>query len=253
MIDSRERFSDRVDDYVRFRPSYPPELVSALFEDGVDTASLRAADIGSGTGIFTRLLLDRGVTVAGVEPNANMRRAAETWLQAFEKFTSVEGMAEDTGLDDAGFDLVTAAQAFHWFNNSRARGEFARILKPRGRLALVWNRRRLDDPFQRSYDALLREFAPEYDKVNHLALGDDEIGEYFATGKMTLSSFDNRQQLDFDGLLGRLRSSSYCPGADSSEYRMLEAELERLFARHASDGVIHFAYDSHLYLGPVAR
>lgn len=253
MIDSRERFSDRVEDYVRCRPSYPPELITALLEDSIDSAVLRAADIGSGTGIFTRLLLERGLTVSGVEPNTNMRRAAENDLQSFEKFTSVEGSAEDTGLADASLDLVTAAQAFHWFHNSRARMEFARILKPQGRLALVWNRRRLSDPFQKSYDALLREFAPEYDKVNHLTLGDDEIGEFFEAGRMTLSCFDNRQRLEFEGLLGRLRSSSYCPATDSSEYAALVAELERLFADHATGGVIRFAYDSHLYLGPIAR
>lgn len=253
VIDSRERFSDRVADYVRFRPGYPPGLVTTLLEGGVDPASLRAADIGSGTGIFTRLLLERGVTVTGVEPNANMRAAAESWLQPFEKFTSLGGTAENTGLEKAGFDLVTAAQAFHWFHNMRTRAEFARILKPEGRLALIWNRRRLSDPLQRSYDALLRELAPEYGKVNHLTLDDDEIGQFFATGKMSLSCFDNRQQLDFEGLLGRLRSASYCPPEDSSEYLALVAKLEQLFTRHAIDGVVRFAYDSHLYIGPVAR
>jgi ubiquinone/menaquinone biosynthesis C-methylase UbiE len=253
VIDSRERFGSRVADYVRYRPGYPAELVSALFDDGVDPAALRAADIGSGTGIFTRLLLERGVAVTGVEPNANMRTAAESWLRSFEKFTSLEGSAEETGLEDAGFDLVTAAQAFHWFHNPRTRAEFARILKPEGRLALVWNRRRLDDPLQQSYDALLRELAPEYDKVNHLTLDDDEIGLFFETGKMTVSAFDNHQQLDFEGLSGRLRSASYCPAEDSSEYRRLVAKLEQLFARHAVGGVVRFTYDSHLYLGPVAR
>jgi SAM-dependent methyltransferase len=253
VIDSRERFSERVADYVRYRPGYPAALISALIEGLGDPRKLRAADIGSGTGIFTRLLLERGLAVAGVEPNADMRLAAEAALQSCERFTSVAGAAEDSGLADASLDLVTAAQAFHWFRSERTRAEFARILKPGGRLALVWNRRRVSEPFQHAYDALLREFAPEYGKVNHLALTDEEIGAFFEAGKMTLSSFDNRQQLDFESLLGRLRSSSYCPGEDSNRYRDLKAELERLFARHAVDGAVRIVYDSHLYRGPVAR
>jgi SAM-dependent methyltransferase len=253
MLDSRERFSERVEDYVRFRPGYPPELVSALLQDLGDPWSLHAADIGSGTGIFTRLLLERGVAVIAVEPNAGMRRAAEDALQSCEKFTSIAGSAEDSGLADASLDLLTAAQAFHWFRNSRAHAEFARILRPGGRLALIWNRRRVAEPFQRAYEALLREFAPEYTEVNHLALGDDEIGAFFEPGKMTLSTFDNRQQLDFQSLLGRLRSSSYCPAEKSGAYRELKSALEKLFARHAVDGRVRFVYDSHLYRGPVAR
>lgn len=253
MIDSRERFSERVEDYVRFRPGYPPGLVTALLEELGDPGTLSAADVGSGTGIFTHLLLERGIAVTGVEPNVNMRRAAETALQSFENFTSLEGTAESTGIADASMDLVTAAQAFHWFRSARTRAEFARILKPNGRLALVWNRRRLAEPFQQAYDALLRAAAPEYLEISHLTLTDEEIGAFFEAGRMQLRNFDNRQRLDFDGLLGRLRSASYCPAEDTSDYRELKSGLERLFARHAVGDQIHFFYDSHLYLGPVAR
>jgi len=249
MTDSRERFSERVDDYVRYRPGYPPELVAAVLAAAGNSGAPRIADIGSGTGIFTRLLLAGGARVIGVEPNAGMRRAAETALREFAEFSSVDGSAEDTGLDSGTLDLVTAAQAFHWFNNRRARREFARILKPGGRLALVWNRRRLDEPFQQAYDSLLHEYSAEYGRVNHLSLEDAEIGAFFAPGKMTVTHFENWQTLDFDGLLGRLRSASYCPPANSPAYRPLVAALERLFARHADGGRIRFAYDSRLYLG----
>jgi len=251
VTDSRDRFSDRVGDYVRYRPGYPAELVAAVIGAAENTASPTIADIGSGTGIFSRLLLDAGARVFGVEPNAAMRAAAEQGLQAFPGFTSIDGSAEATGLGDASVDLVTAAQAFHWFNNRRARREFVRILKPGGRLALAWNRRRVEEPFQQAYDALLREYSPEYERVNHLSLEDAELGEFFAPGEMTVANFDNWQTLDFDGLLGRLRSASYCPPENSSAYRPLVAALERLFARHAENGEIRFAYDSRLYLGPL--
>jgi len=251
VTDSRERFSDRVDDYVRYRPGYPPALVNAVLAAAGDASPPVVADIGSGTGIFTRLLLEQGARVSGVEPNANMRAAAETVLRTFPAFTSVDGSAEATGLDDRSVDLVTAAQAFHWFNNDRSRSEFARILKPSGRLALTWNRRRLEEPFQQAYEALLREHSADYGKINHLTMADDEIAEFFAPGEMTLLQFENLQILDFDGLLGRLRSASYCPAEDTPAYRALLADLERLFAAHAANGELRFALDSRLYLGPI--
>lgn len=253
MTDSRQRFSDRVDDYVRYRPGYPAALIDTLLADAGDGATPVVADIGSGTGIFTRLLLERGALVAGVEPNANMRQAAEVALQSFPAFTSIDGSAEDTGLDLRSVDLVTAAQAFHWFNNGRARHEFARILKPGGQLALIWNRRRLDEPFQQAYDALLREYSADYGRINHLTMADDEIGAFFAPGKMTLTQFENPQILDFDGLLGRLRSASYCPPENTPAYRALVADLQLLFAKHADDGELRFAYDSRLYLGTLSN
>ncbi|TNF86337.1 MAG: class I SAM-dependent methyltransferase [Gammaproteobacteria bacterium] len=253
MTDPRERFSDRVDDYVRFRPAYPDSLVAALFADSAEAAALTIADIGSGTGIFTRLLLERGARVYAVEPNAAMRTAAESHLADYGNFTSVDGGAEDTGLADNSIDLVTAAQAFHWFNNRQSLAEFQRILKTDGRLALVWNNRNQRQPFQRAYEALLHEHAPEYGKVNHMNLSDDDIAGFFAPGQMQLCRFGYRQRLDFGSLLGRLKSSSYCPHENSTDYQRLTAALRDLFDQHASQGLLDFEYESLLYLGAIKR
>ena len=253
MTDSRERFSDRVEDYVRFRPGYPDSLVAALLADSAEAAALTIADIGSGTGIFTRLLLERGARVYAVEPNAAMRAAAESYLADYGNFTSVDGDAEDTGLTENSVDLVTAAQAFHWFNNQQSLAEFQRILKADGRLALVWNNRNQQQPFQRAYEALLHEHAPEYGKVNHMNLSDDDIAGFFAPGQMQLSRFDYRQRLDFDSLLGRLKSSSYCPHENSTDYQRLTAALRDLFYQHANQGLLDFEYQSLLYLGAIKR
>lgn len=250
MIDARNRFSDRVANYIRYRPGYPPELIAALL---ADSGMPVVADIGSGTGIFTRLLLQQGLSVIGIEPNANMRQAGEEYLADYDNFISIDGGAEATGLDDASVDLISAAQAFHWFNNERSRNEFARILKPDGRLALIWNKRRQEQPFQQAYDALLREMAPEYGQVNHMNLSAADIGEFFAEGEMQVQHFDNYQQLDFDGLSGRLKSSSYCPLEGTPAYHLLIDALRALFEMHASDGLLIFEYDTQLYLGPVAR
>ena len=253
MIDSRERFTDRVENYTRFRPGYPDDLVTALFADPADGATAVIADIGSGSGIFTRKLLERGARVYAVEPNAAMRIAAERDLREYDNFVSIDGDAGDTGLGENSVDLITAAQAFHWFNNLETLAEFQRILRPGGRLALIWNKRRLNRPFQKVYDTILREYAPEYGKVNHMNLTDGEIAGFFADGKMRLSRFDYMQRLDFASLLGRLQSSSYCPRHDTPAYRRLRLAMHELFEKHARGGMVDFDYDSLLYLGEIAR
>jgi SAM-dependent methyltransferase len=251
--DATHRFSDRVDAYVKYRPGYPEELVATLLEQtGLDHNAV-VADIGSGTGIFTRLLVDAGLEVYAVEPNNEMREAAEALLADQPKFNSVGAAAEGTGLADDSVDLITAAQAFHWFNNEITKQEFRRILKPGGRLALIWNRRNTSQPFQQAYDGILREFAPEYGVVNHMNLSNDDLAAFFAAGSMAQLNFEYRQRLDFPGLLGRLKSASYCPTEDSPQYIPLVTELLALFDQYAVNGVIDFEYDTQLYLGPVAQ
>jgi SAM-dependent methyltransferase len=253
MTETTQRFSKRVEDYVRYRPGYPAELVPRLLDTAGLDAGAVVADIGSGTGIFTRLLLQQGLKVYAIEPNTPMRAAAEAALGDERQFVSVDATAEDTGLDEDSVDLVTAAQAFHWFNNATAKAELRRILKPAGRLALLWNRRKLSQPFQQAYDGILRELSPEYGKVNHMSLGEKEIACFFAPAKMEFVHFDNSQQLDFSSLLGRLKSSSYCPAEDSPHYIPLVTELLALFDQYAVEGSINFEYDTELYLGPMSQ
>jgi SAM-dependent methyltransferase len=251
MTDSTRRFSDRVEAYQKYRPGYPPAMVSSLLEKAGLNAGAVAADVGSGTGIFTRLLLDHGLQVTAIEPNANMRLAAEAALSDFSLFTSIDGSAEQTGLEDDSIDLVTAAQAMHWFCNAATKAEFQRILKPGGWLAFIWNKRAVSEPFQQAYDAILREYAPEYGEVNHMNLDTDDIAGFFRAGSMELLHFDNSQSLDFGGLIGRLKSSSYCPAEDSPQYIPLVTELVNLFDQFALNGRIDFEYDTQLYLGTV--
>ena len=252
MTDATQRFSDRVEAYVKFRPDYPSELVQTLLQKTMLDAGTVVADIGSGTGIFTRLLLDQKLKVFAVEPNANMRHAAEALFSGDPHFTSVDAPAEHTGIADNSVDLITAAQAFHWFNNVTTKAEFRRILKPDGKLALIWNKRKVSQPFQHAYDAVLRAYVPEYGEVNHMNLSEANIAEFFTGGQMEILRFDNSQQLTFSGLLGRLKSSSYCPTESSPQYPSLVAELAALFEQFALNNMIDFQYDTQLYLGPVA-
>ena len=247
-----ERFSSRVDAYRKYRPDYPQSVIAEISKQAGLDGSAIVGDFGSGSGIFTRLLLQAGFEVYAVEPNREMRKAAELALAQEPGFISVAASAEDSGLEPASLDLITVAQAFHWFNNDTAQQEFRRVLKAGGRLALIWNRRKVSQPFQQTYDAILQEFAPEYGKVNHMNLKMEDIQGFFATNSMQRFVFDNSQHLDFAGLIGRLKSSSYCPEEKSPQYIPLATELLSLFDQYAIDGAIEFEYDTELYIGQIS-
>jgi len=250
---STERFSSRVDAYQKYRPGYPQALLTEIQKQtGLESTAV-VADIGSGTGIFTRQLLQAGYEVYAVEPNREMRAAAKAGLSTEPRFKSIDASAENTLLATASIDLITAAQAFHWFNTEPAKQEFRRILRADGKLALIWNKRKISQPFQQTYDAILRELAPEYGKVNHMNLTATDIERFFATGSMQRFVFDNNQRLDFAALMGRLKSSSYCPEEKSPQFIPLATELLSLFDQHAIDGAIDLEYDTELYLGRIAN
>ncbi len=250
-MDPKQRFSSRVDNYVKYRPGYPTGVIQTLVQSAGLTAQSLVADVGSGTGLFTRLFLDLGCPVTGIEPNLEMRQAGERLLVGYPNFTSREGSAEATGLADGSVDFITAGQAFHWFDRPKARREFMRALKPGGWAVLVWNERRLDStPFLRDYEAMLRKFGTDYASVNHLNVENDpsDIPDFYG-GPYAEAHYDNLQRFDYDGVQGRLLSSSYVPGPDHPDYAPMLAELNRIFAAHAVNGVVDFEYDTHLYWG----
>lgn len=250
MHDPKTRFSDRVADYVRWRPRYPQALVDTLKRDCGLKPTHTIADIGSGTGILSELFLANGNTVLGVEPNAEMRAAAESLLASHSRFRSVAASAEATGLADASVDWVTAGQAFHWFDAKRAREEFRRILKPGGQVALIWNERRDDTPFLRDYERMLDTFGTDYAEVKHRDAGHDLRIDQFLDG-MKQFRFDNAQRFDFEGLKGRLLSSSYAPQAGQPRHEPMIRELRRIFEQHAANGFVEFLYHTQLYVGKV--
>lgn len=249
---STTRFSDRVRDYVKYRPSYPQGVINVLNEKcGLDPATA-VADIGSGTGIFTELLLRSGCRVYGIEPNREMRAAAEEQLSGYPSHRSVDGTAESTTLPECSVDIVTAAQAFHWFDPVATRAEFRRIAKPGGWIALIWNERQSSDVvFEREYEALLQRHATDYKTVGHRNIEPEVISEFLRPSDVDLSEFDNAQQLDFEGLRGRALSSSYMPAAGHPGYPDMIAELERLFEDCQQGGQVEIRYRTRIYLGRV--
>jgi len=243
------RFSDRVENYVRYRPGYPAEALRVLQDDCGLVAERVVVDIASGTGIWTRMLLENGNPVFGVEPNAEMRQAGERLLEGFPRFTSVAGTAEATTLPDEVADFVTAAQAAHWFNRERARREFARILKPAGCLVLLWNERITDStPFLRDYEQLLLTYGTDYEEVRHERTT-AAVNEFFDPAPFQERVFAMQQEFDYAGLEGRLLSSSYAPGPGHPKHAPMLRELRRIFDRHANADRVAFDYNTRVYFG----
>jgi SAM-dependent methyltransferase len=246
-----ERFSSRVDNYARYRPSYPLPAIELLRERCGLIPGAAVADLGSGTGILTELLLKSGAEVFAVEPNDGMRAAAESQLGHYPRFRSIKGSAESTTLAPASVDLLVAGQAFHWFDPQRARLEARRVLRPAAWAALLWNERPPEvTPFLADYEALLRRHAPEYTRIT-ASRADVGTMREFLGAEMELRTFANRQVLDFEGLNGRLMSSSYAPEPGSADYEPMIALLREVFERHERDGRIVMPYSTLVYFGPL--
>jgi SAM-dependent methyltransferase len=247
------RFSDRVENYVRYRPGYPPDVIEELWAECGLVPNHEVADIASGTGIWTRELLENGNPVYGVEPNAEMREAGERLLAKFPRFTSVTGTAEATTLADQSVDFVTAAQAAHWFRREPARREFVRILKPGGWLVLLWNERLTDSTrFLRDYEHLLLTYGTDYEEVRHERTT-DAVNEFFDPAPFEERGFEMRQEFDYAGIEGRLLSSSYAPGPEHPQHAPMLRELRRIFDACAVEGRATFEYKTRMYFGRLGR
>lgn len=248
-LDSKERFSNRVSNYVKFRPTYPDEAINFIIGQSGITPNSIIADIGSGTGKFTKLLLDKGIKTIAVEPNRNMREAAEKELSGYSNFTSVNASAEETTLGNQSIDVITVAQAFHWFDRDVCKAEWRRILKPVGRVVLIWNRRDYSSEFMREYQNAIMKYHGEtpnetHDKINK-AVFDAFYAEYETV------HFKWSQQFDFDGLWGRAQSSSYSPVAGHPNHELLKSALKSLFDQYNQNGIINFEYDTEVAVGTI--
>ena len=252
-VDPTARFTGRVDAYVKARPSYPTDVLAYLAERCELDVTKVVAELGSGTGIFTKLLLESGATIYAVEPNDEMRRSAEEDLSRWPSFRSIAGRAEATTLPDASVDLVVAAQAYHWFDRARAHAEMARIVRsPASWVALVWNDRDLDGtPFLRAYEELLVKGCPTYPALQGKANATDAFDELFGAGGWTRHVVANAQTLDREALVLRFHSSSYAPKEGDPSRAALTRELEAIFDRTAEDGVVTMSYSTAIILGHV--
>lgn len=255
MKDPTRRFSSKVENYERYRPEYPAAVLESLREDCGLSPNSVVADVGSGTGILWRMFLEYGCRVFGVEPNEEMRRAGERLLAGYERFESVAATAEVTTLADASVDFITAGQAFHWFDPAGARAEFKRILKPEGWVMLVWNFPKMDgSAFRADYQGMLEVYGTDFEAVKARNRSmEQRLRTFFEPHDYETRTFENQQTLDFDGLRGRLLSSSYVPDEGEPGHAEILKELTRIFTRHEENGVVHVGYDTRAYYGQLVR
>lgn len=251
--DSKQRFSSRVADYVRYRPGYPREALTLLQKECGLSSGHVIADVGSGTGFLSELYLKNGNRVYGIEPNKEMREAGEEYLASYDSFVSIDASAEATTLEDATIDFVTAGQAFHWFEPAATRREFARILKPEGWVVVKWNDREMNSAFATAYEDVLVKFSTDYKRVRASYPELDAMKDFFAGGLVQERSVPNAQVLDWDGLAGRLRSSSYAPQEGQPNYAPMMEALEELFRANQVDGRVKMEYATHVYFGRLPK
>jgi len=247
---TEERFSNRVEDYIKYRPHYPDAVYTYLYENNFLTPQSVIADVGCGTGISSELLLKHGHKVLGIEPNKNMLDAAAIYLNKYDGFIPKTGNAENTGLPDASIDLVICAQAFHWFDREKAKIEFKRILKPGGKVLLIWNDRRTNSTdFLKVYEDFLQMFGIDYKNVDHKNVQNKKTFENFYGGEFTEMSFENSQALDLNGLKGRVLSSSYMPNESHPDFEFMVYCLKKIFQRYQVNEKVNIDYDTKLYIG----
>lgn len=249
MAKNTERFSDRVENYIKYRPGYPPGLISFLSDKINFTADQVVADVGSGTGISTELFLQNGNKVYAVEPNKEMRDAADRLLEKYEGYVSVNGSSEATTLPDHSMDLIVAAQAFHWFDRVAFKKECQRISKAGAHCLLIWNERKVESDFEKSYEDLLIRYATDYQQVDHRNIREDDLRTFFAPHPIISTVLHNEQIFDFEGVKGRLLSSSYAPNIGEPNFDPMIAYLREIFDKHQRDGKVSFSYDCNLFVG----
>jgi SAM-dependent methyltransferase len=248
--DAKQRFSNRVADYVRYRPGYPSALIELLREKCGLRADHVIADVGSGTGILAKLFLENGNRVFGVEPNEEMRRAGEEFLSGYKNLSSIHGSSEATTLPASSVDFITAAQAFHWFEPVATQCEFLRILKPNGWVVVMWNDRRISETvFGRAYEDLLVRYGTDYSRVREAYPETDDMESFFGKGNFQRGELPNFQEFDFDGLAGRVRSSSYAPKEGHANYAPMMAALRKLFDASEKSERVRMDYTTQIYFG----
>jgi ubiquinone/menaquinone biosynthesis C-methylase UbiE len=253
-VDSKrffKRFDGRAETYSRHRPRYPLEVLHTLEKEiGLDREKV-VADIGSGTGILSELFLENGNTVYCVEPNREMRRAAEKNLSRFApRFISVDGTAEMTNLRDGSIDLIVVGQALHWFNIKETRREFHRILKGKGHIAIVYNFRKEEGKVEEAYAEVTDKFGRN--RADTPDVDDAYIRRFLKNGKFKKFVIPNSQTLDLKGMLGRLASTSSMPPPGSREWIRVEEEVQKIFDKYSDNGLVVMHYDTTIYLGRIS-
>ncbi|UQW96016.1 methyltransferase domain-containing protein [Rummeliibacillus sp. G93] len=251
-METSGNFSGKADVYAKYRPSYPKEYIDYLFSTNHLKDDRIVADIGSGTGIFSRQLLERGLNVIGVEPNDDMRTMAEQSLNQYTRYISVKATAENTTLKGNSVDLITVAQAFHWFDKEAFKNECQRILKQKANVALVWNSRDLTSPVIKENEEICQRICSNFKGFSGGIEETPEVfSKFFKEGKYEFKKYSSEILFDYEGFLGRNLSASYAPKKDDKEYEKFVFLLSELFEKYSENGKIALQNITRSYLGTV--
>lgn len=245
------RFTNRANNYARFRPGYPAAIIDHLTSAIGLHSAMDVADIGSGTGISSVLFLDNGHTVYGVEPNDAMRAEAEKYLHGYDRFHSINGTAENTSLPDNSIDIILAGQSFHWFAQQEAKQEFRRIARPDAHILLLWNIRDISTDFSTAYERIIARFGRGYEARNRDLAAEDKHTSFFSSSGYCRQIFTHTQLLDYEQLRGRLLSTSFLPSEEDADCAAMLAELAALFNFYEENGKIRFDYTTTLYTAKI--
>ncbi|MEM9917641.1 MAG: class I SAM-dependent methyltransferase [Bacteroidota bacterium] len=249
-MDPQLRFSETVDNYIRYRPGYPKAILELMAEEMGLEESAVIADIGSGTGKLTQLFLDEDHLVYGVEPNREMRRAAEDLLVEYDNFSSVSGSAEQTTLDNQSVDFVVAGQAYHWFEAAAFRKECLRLLPTEGWAVIVWNDREDEhSEFMKAYEAFLQKYSTDYKEIDLRRIDQKALQVLYAKSPIRHAAFNNQQLFDWEGLKGRYLSCSYALKQDHKDYEEALQRLQQIFEQYAEENQVIMKYKTSVYYG----
>ena len=252
VLDTKNRFSNKDENYVKYRPHYPKELIEFMQQKGLIKKGYKIGDIGAGTGKFTELLLQYGYSVIAVEPNGPMLEACKKIYGHYNDLTCLNGSSEHTKLSDISVDLITTAQAFHWFKMDETKKEWMRILKPDRYVALIWNSRikgKNASSFQKEYENLVTKFGKGYTRMQKNFQVQEKINILFEKNGYKEFHTPYSQTFDFEELKGRLLSSSYTPQPEDEIYPEMIAALKDLFDKHQIEDQIQIDYDTELSYG----
>lgn len=250
MENSLTRFSKTVDNYVRYRPDYPMEMIHFLQNEIGLTPEQIIADIGSGTGKSTLPFLENGNPVYAVEPNLEMRAAAEKICAPYSNFKSVAASAEKTSLADKSVDVLLAGQAFHWFDKVKTRAEFLRIAKDEATIVLLWNKRNdAASDFMVAYNTFLNTYATDYTKVNLRYINEEDYRLLFGHKEWKTKQLPNQQVFDWEGLKGRYLSCSYAYHPAHAGHEEAINVLKSIFDKYQKNGYVKMVYHTELHYG----
>ena len=250
MIDNTQRFNKKVTNYIKYRPNYSPEMITTLINQiGLNSKSV-VADIGAGTGIFTRQLADYVGSVYAVEPNIPMFEALEVLSKSNLNIVFINAPAESTTLPDNSVDCICVAQAFHWFDKDKTKREFKRILRKSGKVILIWNWPVINN-IVIEYDKLLTKYCPEFKGYNDDSKSFDKDYSGFFSNGYSHYEFENYQKLVKESFIGECLSSSYAPNSKDKYYHQLITDLNTFFEKYSKNEELLFPLKSHCFIGSV--